>query len=144
MTRRGSAESALVWCLLLLLGAGIVYPLLQVLSVALIVDGRPSPAPLLAFFARPLFREALVHEVVDVGETPGERLDVGCEPPQLACGLTRDLRRAHAAWCFASNAALQPTTYGTGHSRRPMVKSGAVTFALPSMTKAASPPGRGR
>ena len=61
MTRRGSAESALVWCLLLLLGAGIVYPLLQVLSVALIVDGRPSPAPLLAFFARPLFREALVN-----------------------------------------------------------------------------------
>jgi iron(III) transport system permease protein len=61
VTRRGSAESALVWCLLLLLGAGIVYPLLQVLSVALIVDGRPSPAPLLAFFARPLFREALVN-----------------------------------------------------------------------------------
>ncbi len=61
VTRRGSAERALVWCLLLLLGAGIVYPLLQVLSVAVIVDGRPSAAPLLAFFARPLFREALVN-----------------------------------------------------------------------------------
>jgi iron(III) transport system permease protein len=61
VTRRGSAERALVWCLLLLLGAGIVYPLLQVLSVAVIVDGRPSAAPFLAFFARPLFREALVN-----------------------------------------------------------------------------------
>ena len=61
VTRRGSAERALVWCLLLLLGAGIVYPLLQVLSAAVIVDGRPSAAPLLAFFARPLFREALVN-----------------------------------------------------------------------------------
>ncbi|HEX9126813.1 MAG TPA: iron ABC transporter permease [Methylomirabilota bacterium] len=61
MTRRGSAESVLMWCLLLLLGAGIVYPLLQVLSVVVIVDGRPSAAPLLAFFARPLFREALVN-----------------------------------------------------------------------------------
>jgi len=50
-----------VWSLLLLLGAGIVYPLLQVLSVAVIVDGRPTAAPLLAFFARPLFREALVN-----------------------------------------------------------------------------------
>jgi iron(III) transport system permease protein len=61
VTRRPSAESALLWCLLLLLGAGIVYPLLQVLSVAFVVDGRPSLAPLLAFFARPLFREALVN-----------------------------------------------------------------------------------
>jgi len=62
--RRFSAESALVWGLLLLLGAGIVYPLLQVLSVGVMVDGRPSAAPLLAFFARPLFREALVNTLV--------------------------------------------------------------------------------
>lgn len=60
MTGRSRAESALLWCLLLLLGAGIVYPLLQVLSAAVIVDGRPSAAPLLAVFARPLFR-ALVN-----------------------------------------------------------------------------------
>jgi iron(III) transport system permease protein len=53
-----------VWSLLLLLGAGIVYPLLQVLSVAVIVDGRPTAAPLLAFFARPLFRESLVNTLV--------------------------------------------------------------------------------
>lgn len=64
MTRRPSAESALVWSLLLLLGAGIVYPLLQVLSVAAMVDGRPTAAPLLAFFARPLFRESLVNTLV--------------------------------------------------------------------------------
>ena len=64
MTRRPSAESALVWSLLLLLGAGIVYPLLQVLSVAVMVDGWPTAAPLLAFFARPLFREALVNTLV--------------------------------------------------------------------------------
>jgi len=48
-----------VWSLLLLLGAGIVYPLLQVLSGAVMVDGRPTAAPLLASFARPLLREAL-------------------------------------------------------------------------------------
>jgi iron(III) transport system permease protein len=64
VTRRPSAEGALVWLLLLLLGAGIVYPLLQVLSVAVMVDGRPTAAPLLAFFARPLFREALVNTLV--------------------------------------------------------------------------------
>ncbi len=64
MIRRPSAESALVWSLLLLLGAGIVYPLLQVLSVAVMVDGRPTAAPLLAFFARPLFREAFVNTLV--------------------------------------------------------------------------------
>jgi iron(III) transport system permease protein len=62
--RRPSAESALVWSVLLLLGAGIVYPLLQVLSVAVMVDGRPTAAPLLAFFARPLFREAFVNTLV--------------------------------------------------------------------------------
>jgi iron(III) transport system permease protein len=64
VTRRPSAESALVWSLLLLLGAGIVYPLLQVLSVAVMVDGRPTAAPLLAFFARPLFREAFVNTLL--------------------------------------------------------------------------------
>jgi len=64
VTRRPSAESVLVWSLLLLLGAGIVYPLLQVLSVAVMVDGRPTAAPLLAFFARPLFRESLVNTLV--------------------------------------------------------------------------------
>ena len=64
MIRRPSAESALVWSLLLLLGAGIVYPLLQVLSVAVVVDGRPTAAPLLAFFARPRFREALVNTLL--------------------------------------------------------------------------------
>jgi iron(III) transport system permease protein len=64
VTRRPSAEGALVWSLLLLLGAGIVYPLLQVLSVAVMVDGRPTAAPLVAFFARPLFRESLVNTLV--------------------------------------------------------------------------------
>ena len=53
-----------MWFLLLLLGAGIVYPLVQVLSVAVMVDGRPTAAPLLAFFARPLFRESLVNTLV--------------------------------------------------------------------------------
>ena len=64
MIRRVRAESTLVWCLLLLLGAGIVYPLLQVLSVAVVVDGRPTAAPLVAFFARPLFREALINTLL--------------------------------------------------------------------------------
>ena len=64
MTRRVGAEGALVWLLLLVLGAAIVYPLLQVLSVAVVVDGRPTVAPLAAFFARPLFREALVNTLV--------------------------------------------------------------------------------
>jgi iron(III) transport system permease protein len=64
VTRRASAESALVWGLLLLLGAGIVYPLVQVLSVAVVVDGRPTAGPLVAFFARPLFREALANTLL--------------------------------------------------------------------------------
>jgi iron(III) transport system permease protein len=62
--RRPRAESVLVWCLLLLLAGGIVYPLLRVLSVAVIVDGRLTAAPLLAFFARPLFREALANTLL--------------------------------------------------------------------------------
>jgi iron(III) transport system permease protein len=64
VTRRVRAESVLVWCLLLLLGAGIVYPLLQVLSAAAVVDGRPTAGPLLAFFLRPLFREALANTLL--------------------------------------------------------------------------------
>lgn len=59
-----SAEAVLVAGLLLLLGGGIVYPLLQVLSVAFVEDGLPTLRPLLAFFARPLFREALVNSLV--------------------------------------------------------------------------------
>src|SRR5215510_2011695 len=62
--RRLRAESLLVGGLLLLLGAGILYPLLQVLSVAVVIDGRPTLAPLLAFFARPLFREALANTLL--------------------------------------------------------------------------------
>jgi iron(III) transport system permease protein len=64
VTRRVRAEIILVGALLLVLGAGIVYPLLQVLSVAVMVDGRPTLAPLLAFFARPLFREALFNTLL--------------------------------------------------------------------------------
>ena len=59
-----SAEGVLVGGLLLLLGGGIVYPLLQVLSVAFVEDGLPTLRPLLAFFARPLFREALVNSLL--------------------------------------------------------------------------------
>src|SRR5262245_15839402 len=62
--RRLRAESLLVGGLLLPLGAGILYPLLQVLSVAVVIDGRPTLAPLLAFFARPLFREALANTLL--------------------------------------------------------------------------------
>ena len=47
--------------LLALLGAGIVYPLGQVLSVAFLDAGRPTLAPLIAFFGRALFLEALVN-----------------------------------------------------------------------------------
>ena len=64
MIRRLRAESLLVGGLLLLLGAGIHYPLLQVLSMAVVIDGRPTLAPLLAFFALPLFREALANTLL--------------------------------------------------------------------------------
>ena len=64
MIRRPRAESLLVGGLFLLLGAGILYPLLDVLSVAVVVDGRPTLAPLIAFFARPLFREALANTLL--------------------------------------------------------------------------------
>jgi len=62
--RRPSAEGALTACLLLLLGAGIVYPLLEILRAAVVADGRPTAAPLLAVFERPPFREALVNTLV--------------------------------------------------------------------------------
>ena len=64
MRRFWSAEGALVAALVLLLIAGILYPLLQVLSVALLESGWPTPGPLLAFFARPLFREALLNTLL--------------------------------------------------------------------------------
>src|SRR5262249_56694218 len=38
-------------------------------------------------------REPFVDKIVDVGEAPGERLDVGHEPADLAGGLARDLER---------------------------------------------------
>jgi iron(III) transport system permease protein len=61
---RFGAEEALVAALLLLLVGGIVYPLLQVLSVAVLRDGWPTLAPLVAFFRRPLFQEALVNTLL--------------------------------------------------------------------------------
>lgn len=64
MRRFWSAEGALVAALVLLLIAGILYPLLQVLSVALLESGWPTPGPLLAFFARPLYREALLNTLL--------------------------------------------------------------------------------
>ncbi|HZP34915.1 MAG TPA: iron ABC transporter permease [Methylomirabilota bacterium] len=50
--------------LLALLALAIAYPLLQVLSVAFVEAGRPTLRPLLAFFARPLFREALANTLL--------------------------------------------------------------------------------
>ncbi len=64
MTRRAAPEAALVAALLLLLAAGILYPLLQVLSVALLDGGWPTLRPLIAFFSRPLFREALFNTLL--------------------------------------------------------------------------------
>ena len=58
MKSRSGGEAALVAALLTLLAALIVYPLLQVLSVAFLDGGWPTLRPLLAFFARPVFREA--------------------------------------------------------------------------------------
>ena len=57
-------------------------------------------------------REALVDEVVDVGEPPRERLDVGHEPADLAGRLARDLAHARSSCrprCCASNFVLQPS-----------------------------------
>ena len=61
---RFTAEGALVAALLLVLVLGIVYPLGQVLAVAIFPDGRPTLGPLIAFFARPLFREALANTLL--------------------------------------------------------------------------------
>ncbi len=64
MAHRSAGEATLVAALLILLGAGIVYPLLQVLSVACLDGGVPTLRPLAAFFARPLFREAFVNTLL--------------------------------------------------------------------------------
>jgi iron(III) transport system permease protein len=63
-SRRSVGEAALVAALLILLIGLIVYPLLQVLSVAFLDGGRPAARPLLAFFARPLFQEALANTLL--------------------------------------------------------------------------------
>jgi iron(III) transport system permease protein len=64
MAPRGAGEGALVAALLALLGLAIAYPLLHVLSVAFLDGGWPTVRPLLAFFARPLFREALANTLL--------------------------------------------------------------------------------
>ena len=61
---RPSGEGLLLAALLVLLVAGIVFPLGRVLSVAFLDAGRPTLAPLLAFFARALFREALFNTLL--------------------------------------------------------------------------------
>ena len=61
---RSTGEAALVASLLVLLAVAIVYPLIQVLSVAFVDGGVPTLRPLLAFFARPLFRESLVNTLL--------------------------------------------------------------------------------
>ena len=63
-TFRRDGEGFLVGGLLFLLCAGILYPLLQVLSVALVEDGWPTARPLLAFFGRSLFVEALMNTLL--------------------------------------------------------------------------------
>ena len=57
-------EEWLTLGLLLLLTGAVVYPLVHVLGVALVVEGRPTLGPLLAFFRRPLFLEALGNTLV--------------------------------------------------------------------------------
>ena len=64
MAPRGAGEGPLVAALLALLALAIVYPLLHVLSVAFLDGGWPTARPLLAFFARPLFREALANTLL--------------------------------------------------------------------------------
>jgi iron(III) transport system permease protein len=61
---RSTGEAALVASLLVLLAVAVVYPLMQVLSVAFLDGGGPTVRPLLAFFARPLFRESLVNTLL--------------------------------------------------------------------------------
>src|SRR5262249_51120795 len=57
-------ERTLVAALMLLLFGGIVYPLVQVLSVALLEGGRVTMQPILGFFDRPLFREAFTNTLI--------------------------------------------------------------------------------
>jgi iron(III) transport system permease protein len=64
MAPRSAGEATLVAALLALLAAAIVYPLLQVLSVAFLDGGVPTLRPLAAFLGRPLFREALVNTLL--------------------------------------------------------------------------------
>jgi len=64
MAHRSAGEATLVAALLALLLAAIAYPLLQVLSVAFLDGGMPTLRPLLAFFARPLFREAFLNTLL--------------------------------------------------------------------------------
>ncbi len=58
------AQTALLLALLSLLTAFILYPLVQVLAVALTADGHLSLVHLRNFFARPLFREALANSLL--------------------------------------------------------------------------------
>ena len=78
MAPRGAGEGALVAALLALLALAIVYPLLHVLSVAFLDGGWPTARPLLAFFARPLFREALANTLLSglVAVTVGSAIAV--------------------------------------------------------------------
>lgn len=64
MAPRSVGEGALVAALLLLLAAALVYPLLQILSVAALDGGRPTLGPILAALARPLLREALANTLL--------------------------------------------------------------------------------
>ena len=69
MTRRSApegvrAERVVVALLLLLLGAAIVLPLLDVLMGAVVVDHRPTLENLTAVFARPLFVRALANTLL--------------------------------------------------------------------------------
>ncbi|HSE03606.1 MAG TPA: iron ABC transporter permease [Methylomirabilota bacterium] len=64
MGHRAAGEAAVVAALLLLLSATILYPLGQVLWGALVDGGWPTARPLVAFFARPLFREALLNTLL--------------------------------------------------------------------------------
>lgn len=62
-------QTGMTWGILLLLGAFILYPLIRVLFVALWQKGGPTLGPLLAFFRRALFREALANSLLAGGLT---------------------------------------------------------------------------
>jgi iron(III) transport system permease protein len=62
--QRSAGEATVVASLLVFLSAAILYPLLQVLWVACVDGGWPTARPLLAFAARPLFREALLNTLL--------------------------------------------------------------------------------